>query len=116
MTTRNSPCTCGSGKRFKHCGGGLTPEPERALERQDATPYTKFGYFQERYRGQGMMPYVEDMPARRWVRSMDRDFSVLVYTNDDYEGGTLYFQNFDIRIKPSRGMPNLGWVGFGGRW
>jgi hypothetical protein len=45
-----------------------------------------------------------DTSARRWVRSMNRDFSVLLYTNDNYEGGTLYFQNFDVRIKPSRGM------------
>lgn len=45
-----------------------------------------------------------DVSAGRWVRSMDRDFSVLLYTNEDFEGGELYFQNFDIRIKPARGM------------
>ncbi len=45
-----------------------------------------------------------DRSGRRWVRSMDRDFSLLLYVNDDYEGGTLYFQNFDVRIKPRRGQ------------
>ena len=35
---------------------------------------------------------------------MDRDYSLLLYVNDGYEGGTLYFQNFDLRIRPTRGM------------
>jgi hypothetical protein len=230
MPSRNSPCSCGSGKRFKHCCGQLTVDTGVAEGNRDATPYDRFGDFQQRYRGQGMLPLVQDMPpgvaacldwvppgimvledylnaatcdrwtdyfsrqestpvriqkvddvapgsppqfvlderritervrlgaledevkdvlfgayreeilphfgkdldwmdrpdvlkylpggkyiahsdneywdmsARRWVRSMDRDLSVLLYVNDDYEGGAVYFQNFDIRIKPSRGM------------
>lgn len=45
-----------------------------------------------------------DLPNRRWVRSMDRDLSLLIYLNDDYEGGSLYLPNFDLRIQPTRGM------------
>ena len=230
MPTRNSPCNCGSGKRFKHCCGAPAVKSANAVPSQGSSPYAKFGDFQGRYRGRGMLPYVEDMPpgvaskldwvppglmvlddfldgatcdrwtdylrkqksapvkiqkvnnvvpgsgpqfelderritervplgsledeiksvvygayreeilpyfgksldwvdspdvlkylpggkyivhsdseywdmaARRWVRSMDRDISVLIYTNDEFEGGNLYFHNFDIRIKPSRGM------------
>ena len=45
-----------------------------------------------------------DPPNRRWVRSIDRDLSLLIYLNDDYEGGSLYLPNFDVRIQPTRGM------------
>jgi hypothetical protein len=33
-----------------------------------------------------------------------RDFSGILYLNDDYEGGELYFTALDIAIKPRRGM------------
>ncbi len=45
-----------------------------------------------------------DGAQRRWTRSMDRDYSLLLYINDDYEGGTLYFPNFDVRLTPAAGM------------
>lgn len=45
-----------------------------------------------------------DQGRRRWVRSMDRDFSLLIYLNEDFEGGGLYFSNFDLRLRPEPGM------------
>lgn len=39
-----------------------------------------------------------------WVRSVERDFSLLMYLNDGYEGGALQFTNFNWRIQPKRGM------------
>lgn len=228
MPSRNSPCSCGSGKRYKHCCGALAAETGAAA--RGASPYAKHGDFQQRYRGRAMLPFLADMPpgvgpgldwvppgimvlenyldaatcdrwtdyfsrqvsrpvriqnvnalapggapsfvpderrvtervslgslevevkrvlfgayrevvlphfgaeldwmdrpdvlkyepggryivhsdneywdasAGRWVRSMDRDFSVLLYINEDYEGGAVYFHNFDIRVQPSRGM------------
>lgn len=42
--------------------------------------------------------------SRSWIKTMDRDYSLLLYVNDNYEGGALYFPNFDIRIQPKRGM------------
>lgn len=45
-----------------------------------------------------------DATSRRWVRSLDRDFSLLIYLNDDFEGGAIYFNNFDLRIQPKPGM------------
>lgn len=223
-------CSCGSGKRYKRCCGTLSTETAGIAAAQHATPYARFGDFQQRYRGKAMLPFVADMPpgiaggldwappglvvledyldaatcdrwteyfskqessrvkiqkveepragsaprfvlddrrvtervalgaleaevkrvlfgayrevilphfnaeldwmdrpdvlkylpggkyivhsdneywdesAERWVRSMDRDFSVLLYANEDFEGGALYFHNFDIKLKPSRGM------------
>ena len=40
----------------------------------------------------------------QWVRSLERDYSLLLYLNDGYEGGALYFPNFKWAIQPKRGM------------
>ena len=45
-----------------------------------------------------------DVNQHLWVRSLARDFSTLIYLNDGYEGGTLFFPNFDFRLAPKRGM------------
>ena len=45
-----------------------------------------------------------DRDAHRWVRSMERDYSLLLYLNDGYEGGSLQFPNFKWAIQPKRGM------------
>ena len=39
-----------------------------------------------------------------WRKSVDRDLSVLIYLNDDYKGGDLFFPDLKIRIKPEPGM------------
>lgn len=45
-----------------------------------------------------------DRQRRTWVRGMDRDLSLLIYLNGDFEGGAVYFPNFDLRIQPKAGM------------
>lgn len=45
-----------------------------------------------------------DVDHRRWVRSIDRDLSLLLYLNEDFEGGGLWFPNFDVRLQPAAGM------------
>lgn len=45
-----------------------------------------------------------DVAGKRWVRTMDRDYSLLLYINGDFEGGGLYFRNFDVRLTPAPGM------------
>jgi hypothetical protein len=39
-----------------------------------------------------------------WVRSQDRDYSVLLYLNDKFEGGELKLINQDFSIRPKPGM------------
>lgn len=39
-----------------------------------------------------------------WKKVIDRDISILLYLNDDYEGGELVFPNQHITIKPKAGM------------
>lgn len=45
-----------------------------------------------------------DPQARSWTRAMDRDYSMLLYLNDDFEGGSLTFPNFGLRLQPAAGM------------
>jgi predicted 2-oxoglutarate/Fe(II)-dependent dioxygenase YbiX len=45
-----------------------------------------------------------DPATKQWARSMERDYSLLLYLNDGYEGGALYFPNFKWAIQPKRGM------------
>ena len=40
----------------------------------------------------------------KWIKSIARDYSLLLYVNDDYEGGSLYFPNFEMRLRPESGM------------
>lgn len=39
-----------------------------------------------------------------WERVLDRDVSMLLYLDDDYEGGELAFPNFDYTLRPRAGM------------
>ncbi len=41
---------------------------------------------------------------KKWVRSQDRDYSVLLYLNEEYEGGELEFVNQKYKFKPKTGM------------
>jgi Rps23 Pro-64 3,4-dihydroxylase Tpa1-like proline 4-hydroxylase len=58
---------------------------------------TKFGinkYFENRHMG----PHVD------WNEfNSDIRFTIVVYLNDDYEGGEIYFNNQDVKIKPQAG-------------
>ncbi len=39
-----------------------------------------------------------------WVRVQDRDYSVLLYLNDEYEGGEIHFVHQNFKMKPRPGM------------
>lgn len=41
---------------------------------------------------------------KEWLRVQDRDYSVLLYLNDEFEGGDLKFINQNFTIKPKPGM------------
>lgn len=45
-----------------------------------------------------------DAAAGHWTRSIDRDFSILLYLNEDFQGGGLEFANFGLRLTPRAGM------------
>ncbi|MEH6608553.1 MAG: 2OG-Fe(II) oxygenase [Halioglobus sp.] len=45
-----------------------------------------------------------DQDKEAFVRVIDRDISLLLYLDEDYEGGEILFTNFDFKLKPSPGM------------
>ena len=38
-----------------------------------------------------------------WVKVLDRDWSLLLYLSDDYEGGEIKFNKFNYQVKPKAG-------------
>ena len=42
--------------------------------------------------------------TQRWRKSLDRDYSLLIYLDDEFEGGELIFPNFNFRLRPTAGM------------
>lgn len=46
----------------------------------------------------------QDPATQRWIRGVDRDISLLVYLDMDFEGGALYFPSLGYRLQPRRGM------------
>lgn len=45
-----------------------------------------------------------DEDRNEWVRNVDRDYSAVLYFNDEFEGGSLYFTRLDYRLSPEAGM------------
>jgi predicted 2-oxoglutarate/Fe(II)-dependent dioxygenase YbiX len=39
-----------------------------------------------------------------WKKTLDRDMSLLIYLNDEYEGGQLEFEHFEYSLRPRAGM------------
>ena len=48
-----------------------------------------------------------DPQTYTWSRTVDRDLSLLIYLNDDYKGGALYFEKFNYKLRPKAGMAVL---------
>lgn len=45
-----------------------------------------------------------DLDTGCWKKVIDRDISLLLYFNDDYEGGELLFNKFNYHLRPKAGM------------
>lgn len=62
-----------------------------------------------RYRAGGeYLPHADaynwDDAQKAWRRVCDRDFSIIVYLNDGYEGGALEFTHLNHVVRPKAGM------------
>jgi hypothetical protein len=44
-----------------------------------------------------------DKDAGEWKKVLDRDYSLLLYLNDDFDGGAVYFHHFDFTYQPKKG-------------
>jgi predicted 2-oxoglutarate/Fe(II)-dependent dioxygenase YbiX len=84
-----------------------TINPYYGFEIRDAeTPqllcYGIGGHYHPHVDAEGI--WVNPDGTKEWRKNVDRDLSVLIYLNDDYEGGDLVFPELHIKIKPKRGM------------
>lgn len=41
---------------------------------------------------------------KTWRRVLDRDISILLYLNENYDGGEIALPNFGLKMKPKKGM------------
>jgi predicted 2-oxoglutarate/Fe(II)-dependent dioxygenase YbiX len=62
-----------------------------------------------RYRHQGEYTahadaYNWDDGEKQWRRVADRDYSLLIYLNEDFEGGELEFKYLNFKVAPRQGM------------
>ena len=48
-----------------------------------------------------------NMDTLSWNKVIDRDLSLLIYLNDDFEGGELSFDKFHYKLKPKSGTAIL---------
>ncbi len=44
-----------------------------------------------------------DKEKNLWIKCLDRDYSLLIYLNEDFAGGELYFKKFDYTYHPQAG-------------
>ncbi len=61
--------------------------------------YTTGGYYQYHADAYHLVP-----EARAWRKAVDRDISLLLYLNDEYEGGALHFKRLSWTLRPRAGM------------
>ena len=61
--------------------------------------YTPGGYYRYHSDAYYLVP-----ESAAWRKVVDRDISILLYLNNDYEGGELEFKRFSYTLKPRAGM------------
>jgi hypothetical protein len=71
----------------------ITQKPLNHMEYLQFLKYNKGGYFKEHYDPE--INYKSD--------TNDRIYTIIIYLNDDFEGGETYFKNINISIKPKKG-------------
>ena len=68
------------------------------FEAPDLMRYRPGGFYIRHADSQNM-----DVTTKLWTRVIDRDLSLLVYLNEDFEGGALTFTKFNYQIQPKAG-------------
>jgi len=71
----------------------------RSMETPQVLRYTRGSHYKPHSDSDVINP-----ETRRWRKAQDRDYSLLLYLDDDYEGGELIFPNFAFRLRPRAGM------------
>lgn len=48
--------------------------------------------------------WIKEDGTKIWRKSVDRDISIVLYLNDDFEGGEFVFPDLDIKVSPKPGL------------
>jgi hypothetical protein len=71
----------------------------RSLETPQVLRYTRGSHYKPHSDSDVINP-----ETLRWKKAQDRDYSLLIYLDSDFEGGELIFPNFNFRFRPRAGM------------
>ena len=77
----------------KHVGKKI-----RSFTTPDLMRYTKGGYYKAHSDAD-----IFDSKTGVWKKVLDRDYSLLLYLNDDFEGGAVHFEHFNYTYQPNKG-------------
>ncbi len=72
------------------------------LEKPSLMRYRKGGYYERHADSEN-----RDADSGTWHKVIDRDLSMLIYLNDDFEGGALSFYNLNYQVRPRAGAAVL---------
>lgn len=70
----------------------------RSFTKPDLMRYTKGGYYKAHSDSE-----IFDAEKGVWKKVLDRDYSLLLYLNNDFEGGGVRFENFNYTYHPEKG-------------
>ena len=87
------------GTAFRNLARKFLAEELDWYESPELMRYRPGGLYIKHADSQNMNP-----ESRVWNKVIDRDLSLLIYLNDDYEGGSLRFDKLNYRLRPRAGM------------
>ena len=80
-------------KKIGELSAKITQKPYDHMEYLQFLKYNKGGYFKEHY----------DPEVNYKSDTNYRIYTLIIYLNDDFEGGETYFKNLNVSIKPKKG-------------
>lgn len=70
----------------------------RSYSTPDLMRYTSGGYYKPHSDSE-----LFDKKTGKWNKVLDRDYSLLLYLNNEFEGGAVHFTHFNYTFKPGKG-------------
>jgi hypothetical protein len=80
-------------KKIADLSSKITQKPSNYMEQLQFLKYNKGGYFKEHY----------DPEVNYKSDTKDRIYTIIIYLNDDFEGGQTNFKNLNMSINPKKG-------------
>jgi predicted 2-oxoglutarate/Fe(II)-dependent dioxygenase YbiX len=84
----------------------INPYYDINLQSAEAVQYLKYGvggHYSPHIDGEALW-HNKETNTLEWRKNIERDISILVYLNNEYEGGELVFPNQHITLNPKAGM------------